>query len=114
MSGYKDKGFSDRQKSSADAKKALLEKFRSKPGPDDPEFVARQQERLAIAAARDARMAERRAALEAAEAERQAELARIQAEEDARKAALRETEIELLAKQKAARDARYAARKSRR
>src|ERR1700744_989428 len=36
MSGFKEPGFSDRQKAAQQAKQNLLNKFRSQPGPDDP------------------------------------------------------------------------------
>ena len=88
---------------------------------DDPEVLARQAERLAIAAAREIRMAERRK-------QREEEAARLAAEHAANLAAeaARNAEMEAAAKeaarqevlakleQKAARDKRYAARKARR
>lgn len=113
--------FNDRQAASAKAKKALQEKFLSRPGPDDPAVQARLAEQKAIAEARDIRQAERRAA-KAAEAALQAEAdARLRIEQEAldaeviaRKAREAEAVLELAAKQKAARDARYAARNARR
>jgi hypothetical protein len=112
--------FSDRASASADAKKAMLAKFQSRPTADDPEVQKRIEERRAIAEARAVRTAERdklnaeEAARKAAEQEaaRQAELAAKdeQAKLKIEQAALLE---ELKAKQKAARDARYAARKQR-
>ena len=113
--------FNDRQAASAKAKKALQEKFLSRPGPDDPAVQARLAEQKAIAEARDIRQAERRAA-KAAEAALQAEAdARLRVEQEAldaeviaRKAREAEAVLELAAKQKAARDARYAARNARR
>ena len=113
--------FNDRQAASAKAKKALQEKFLSRPGPDDPAVQARLAEQKAIAEARDIRQAERRAA-KAAEAALQAEAdARLRVEQEAldaeviaRKARAAEAVLELAAKQKAARDARYAARNARR
>ena len=113
--------FNDRQAASAKAKKALQEKFLSRPGPDDPAVQARLAEQKAIAEARDIRQAERRAA-KAAEAALQAEAdARLRIEQEAldaeviaRKARAAEAVLELAAKQKAARDARYAARNARR
>ena len=113
--------FNDRQAASAKAKKALQEKFLSRPGPDYPAVQARLAEQKAIAEARDIRQAERRAA-KAAEAALQAEAdARLRIEQEAldaeviaRKAREAEAVLELAAKQKAARDARYAARNARR
>ncbi|MGN6572471.1 MAG: DUF6481 family protein [Pseudolabrys sp.] len=111
----------DRHKSAAAAKKALLEKFRA--AAEDPRRAEREAERRAIAEARDKRNAEREAARKAREAElaaeaaRQAELAekaRKEQEELERLIALEkaDAELKLLADQKAARDARYAARKA--
>jgi Family of unknown function (DUF6481) len=112
MSGFKEPGFADRQKAAQDARKNILNKFRSQPGPDDPAVKQRQAEREAQAAARakvrEAREAEKaeqkRLEQEAAAAEA-ARIAREKEEEEARLAALE-------AEQKAKRDARYAARKS--
>ncbi len=67
MSIFKDSGFKDRQAHSADAKKALLEKFRAKPGADDPAVAARIAEREAIIRARQTRVAEKEAVRRAAE-----------------------------------------------
>ncbi|KMO44691.1 hypothetical protein VQ03_01595, partial [Methylobacterium tarhaniae] len=69
MAGFKDQNFNDRRSTSADAKKALLEKFRARPASDDPEVQARLAERQKIAEARAARAAEREAAKQV-EAER--------------------------------------------
>ncbi len=113
MQSNKIDNFNKRQSSSASAKAALLEKFRSRPPADDPAVLERQAAQAAIAAAREARMAERKAAKEA-------EAARIAAEkraaeiEKARLAAEAAKQAALLAaQQKAARDARYAARTAR-
>jgi hypothetical protein len=128
---YKEKNFAERRDASNDAKRALLEKFKSRPAADDPAVMARQEERKAILAAREIREAEKaklkqeRLAREAAEAEarRKAdEEARLLAEaEAAEQAKLREAQeadriavqSALEAAQKAKRDARYAARKAR-
>ncbi len=106
--------FDDRINAAAAAKQALLERFRARPSPDDPAEIERQAALKAIADARDARAAERRAAKEA-------ELQRLAAEAAARKAAelLAAQEAKrqaalLEAERKAARDAKYAARKARR
>jgi len=113
MSGFKEPGFTDRQKAAQEAKKSLLNKFRSQPGPDDPEVAKRRAEREAIAASRAKARIER----EAAEAERKRLAEEAAAAEAARLAREREEEegrlAELEAEQKAKRDARYAARKNR-
>ena len=112
MSGFKEPGFTDRQKAAQQAKRNLMEKFRAQPGPDDPDVAKRRAEREAIAAKRENARLEREAA--------RAEQARLEAEAAAAEAArmAREKEEEaarleaLEAEQKAKRDARYAARKS--
>lgn len=111
MSGFKEPGFADRQKAALEAKKTILNKFRSQPGPDDPAVKARQAKREALAAerdkakqAREAARAERQRAEEEAAAAAAAQLLREKEEALARQAALE-------AEQKALRDARYAARK---
>jgi hypothetical protein len=128
---YRDKSFADRRNAASEAKKALLEKFKAKPAPDDPEVLAKQAERKAILDARERRDAEKarlkqeklvREAEERAAREAAAEAARLAAEEaaqaeaKAREAAESERIARLLADEatlKAKRDARYAARKAR-
>ena len=113
MRGFKEPGFADRQKAAEKARQNIVDRFRSRPGPDDPTVQARAAERAAIAANREKLKAERETAKaeqkrqeqEAAAAEA-ARIAREQEEEAARLAAL-ETDL------KAKRDARYAARKER-
>lgn len=51
--------FSDRRSSAVVAKAALLQAYRAEMDASDPARMARQEERLAIAAARDARRSER-------------------------------------------------------
>ena len=111
MSGFKEPSFADRQKAAHEARKNILNKFRSQPGPDDPVVKARQAEREAFAAARakvssarEAAKAERDRLAEEAAAAAAAQLLREKEEVAARQAALE-------AEQKSARDARYAARK---
>ena len=120
--------FADRLETAAKAKHALLDRARAKDPTTDPEFVARQEARAAAARAREEREIERRNAeierRNAQRAEREAARVKAAAEREAEKAAqaaleaqrakssLRE-QIELLAVQKATRDARYAARKAR-
>ena len=113
MSGFKEPGFSDRQKAALQAKRHLLDKFRAQPGPDDPEVAKRRAEREAIASrredarlAREAEKAEQKRREEEAAAAEAARIKREQEEEAGRLAALE-------AEQKAKRDARYAARKAR-
>ena len=106
VTAYKDKDFGERLSTAAAARRATLERFRARPGPDDPAVAERRATRQAISVAREARVAEREAAREAATA-REAEAGRRAAEQADRVAALE-------AERKAARDARYAARKARR
>lgn len=131
MAIFREKDFAERRTAANDARKALLEKYKAKPAADDPAVLARQAERKAILQAREIREAEKarlkqeRLVREAAEAEARllaeeearvkaeaeaAELARVRAAEEAEKLAVAEA---LEAAQKAKRDARYAARKSR-
>ena len=118
---FKGNKFTDRQSASAEAKRSVLAKFQARPPADDPAVLARAAERQAIAEAREARMAERRREREIEAARREAErLAAEAAEAERRKAEearlAEEARAEALLKlqQKAARDARYAARKARR
>src|SRR6185312_8848627 len=113
MSGFKEPSFADRQKAAREARTNILNKFRSRPGPDDPAVMARQAEREAFVAARAKVSSER----EAAKAERNrlaeeaAAAAALQLLRDKEEVAARQVALE--AEQKAARDARYAARKRR-
>ncbi|MGX9429989.1 MULTISPECIES: DUF6481 family protein [Bradyrhizobium] len=113
MSSFKEPNFSDRQKAAQQSRQNILQKFRSRPGPDDPGVQARAAERATIAAnreqarlAREAAKAEQQRLAEEAAAAEAARIAREKEEEAARQAALE-------AEQKAKRDARYAARKER-
>jgi hypothetical protein len=121
MAGFKDNNFIERRDAALKAKQELLEKFKARPAADDPRLLKLAEERRQIAEARALRAAEReklrqeelvrQAALELQR--KQEEEARIAAEKAAALAAL-QAEQELKAQQKAARDARYAARKARR
>ncbi|MEZ5851989.1 MAG: DUF6481 family protein [Hyphomicrobiaceae bacterium] len=118
MRQLKGQSLADRQQNARKAKEALLQKMREAPKPDDPEVVARREAKAATLAANRAERERRRAekaAAERAEAER---LAALQAAEFAEAERKKNEEAEkikaLLAEQKAARDARYAARKKRR
>jgi hypothetical protein len=95
--------YSDRQTAAAEARKALLEKFKTRPAEDDPAVVARKAERVAILQARS----EREAVKAKARAEEEARLAAIRAEREAQEAAERAARE---AQEAAARAAREAAR----
>jgi len=120
MAIFKNPNFDERRNAAEAAKKAKLEKFRALTAQIDQGAVERGATRQAIIAARDVRAAEREAARlvnEASAAEdqaaRQIVLKAEQAEHDAKAAEKAEGEVASAAKRKAARDARYAARKSR-
>lgn len=125
MPRFTDKDISESRATAANAKKAMVERFRARPAEDDPVNVERKAARLAVSQARDARIAAREAERRA-DAKRQAAEQKVREEEAAlmaveqaeREAAERRAEgdraVDLLAEQKAARDARYAARKARR
>lgn len=112
--------FEDRRASAAEAKKALAERFKARPPADDPEVLARAAERRSIQEARELRQAERskqKAAEEAArlredEARKIAEAAAA-AEAEAKAAEQAARDEAIRAERKAARDAKYAARKAR-
>ena len=117
MSVFKEKTFSDRLSTANAAKRAMLEKFRAQPKLNDPAVQERLAAQLALAQAREARVAERKAQKEAERVAREAELKRLEEERIAAEKEARRIEGEkalaMLAEQKAARDARYAARKAR-
>jgi hypothetical protein len=101
-------GFSDRLTTAAEAKKALLAKFKPKPAVPDPNFESREVLRAAELEAVRAARAEAKAAA------RQAVLDAQQAELDAKRGERKERKALTKAEQKAKRDARYAARQARR
>ncbi len=103
MAKFSFNNYADRQAAAAEARKALLEKFKSRPAEDDPAVIARKAERAAILQAR----AEREAAKARARAEEEARLAAIRAEKEAQEAAERAARE---AQEAAARAAREAAR----
>jgi hypothetical protein len=118
---YKNDDFNNRLTSAANAKNALLERFRARPGPDDPAVIARKAAQAEIEAAREIRIAERKKAREAEAVRLAIEQAALLAEQQAkdvelqaRKAEEAARAAERLAEAKAARDARYAARRARR
>ena len=63
--GFKEPSFADRQAAAQNARKNIVEKFKAKPGPDDPAVLKKAAERQAQAAAR-------------AEAQKQREAARVE------------------------------------
>ena len=104
MSGYKHPTFQDRIGRAAEAKQKALDKLRSRPARDETAIALRVAAGLRRdAAAMDKRTA-RKAAEEASHAEKVAAATKL--------AAIKPPPTE--AERKAARDARYAARKSRR
>jgi hypothetical protein len=113
MKGYKSDNFADRISRAAAAKKTALKHLTSRPGPDDPAVQERAAARREIVKAREARAEERKAAQAAREAQKAAEEAErlVALQREAEEEAERQRELEL--QQKAARDARYAAWKSR-
>ncbi len=115
MSGFKQPDFLERQEAAAKAKKVALEKYRAKAA--DPALADRLTARTASAAdrkaikiARETEKAEKQAR-EAERAEQAKRDAVLQAERA--KAESEQRELALEADRKAARDARYAARKTR-
>jgi hypothetical protein len=115
--GYKDDELAGRLKKAASARLAILEKFRAKPGADEPGEIQRRAARQEIAKARDLRTATRNASRSAEDARKIAERSAREAAEQAQRIAQEQQDAakgELhRAKQKAERDARYAARKLR-
>lgn len=108
--GYREPTFQDRVKSAATAKQKALEKLRAKPAPTPEELDARRSAQAIKDAAEQERRAAKRAEL--------AEAKRLAAEAKATAAAAKlpkKPNIVMLtdAERKAARDARYAARKAR-
>jgi len=119
MAGFKVPTFQERAAAAAHAKNKALEKLRAKP-PVDPEVLAeRNAARLAREAAEAEKRAEKQRAKEQAEAEKREQAAaaeRAKAEAAAAEAAAKLKLVKSIpteAERKAARDARYAARKAR-
>ena len=117
MKNFKHPDFAERTKAAAEAKKMALDRFRERSPANDPEFAKRQTSKAAARVSRDARAAEHKSARASQErAEKAAHEASIKAEAAAYEASIREKaarELELKGEQKAARDARYSARKAR-
>jgi flagellar biosynthesis/type III secretory pathway protein FliH len=94
--------FTDRQATAAEAKKALLEKFKNRPTEEtDPVLAAKRAERSAILKARE----EREAAKEAIRAEEAARKAKLKAEKEAQEAAERAAQEAQAEAERAAREA---------
>ena len=120
----KEPGFAERLQTAAKAKKAQLEKIRAAAPQSGPAPTAPDAAKLAADAARRTRTAQRkdadRAGAEKRAAERAAEDARRalavlddKARREAARVAAAEAEVARAKDQKAARDAKYAARKAR-
>jgi len=112
LSILKDRDFADSRTRSADAKKALLEKFRAKATQIDPEAEERRAARKAIVEARDARNAEREAARLALKVKEAAEKAEREAREAAETAAREEAARAEAAAAEAKKRAQIAAREA--
>jgi hypothetical protein len=124
LKNAKDNDLADRRSAAADAKAALLQGYRAAKDAAEPNRLARQEERMAVAAARTERHAERqrlkleeqeRVQAEAAERQAAADAA-ARADVEAREAADKNRisrVIEDEAARKAERDRRYANRKAR-
>jgi Family of unknown function (DUF6481) len=117
MARFDDDNFSQRRDKADKAKKALLERFRAQPSENDPTTIARKAAQLAVSEAREARVATRVKLREEAAKLHEQEVARLErarVEQDAAESrAEADRKVDLLATQKTARDARYAARKAR-
>jgi len=99
MKGFKNPTFQDRANASASAKARLLERMKAAPKPSEEELAAR----AARAQEREAKEAAKREAARAAK----------EAKEEEAKLASKTAALPTAAELKAARDARYAARKAR-
>lgn len=120
MRNKNENDFADRRRAAADAKAARLEAHRVAKEAAEPNRLARQEERMAVAAARDERHAER-ARIKLEEQEPSAEIqvaadAAVKAEDAAREKVQQDSvarDAENKAAQKAERDRRYADRRAR-
>ena len=113
LKNYANPSFADRNKSAAEAKKKLLEKFKNAPKPDEAQLAARRAEREAADKAREARRLERERVKAEAKARKEAELAEQAAAALAAEKAAADALVAEEAAKKALRDQRYAARKAR-
>lgn len=111
MAGFKTPDFNERAAAARAARKSAVEQLRNKPAPD-PEIVAARQ---AAHAAREERRAAKKAAADQAKADRvkAAEAASAKAAPEPETPPAPEAPAPTEAELKAARDARYAARKAR-
>lgn len=107
MKSYSGPSFQDRVDRAAEAKQKALDKLRAKPPVDEKIVAERQAARLKREAAEAEKRAARKAATEAAKEAKAAAKAEAQSKAASAPAPLSEAEKKL------ARDARYAARKSR-
>jgi len=108
MRGYKEPGFQERTAAALRAKNKALEKLRAKPPVDEEELARLNAARLE----KEAAQAEKRKAAQLAKQEAKAAKLAKAKEEAAAKLAKKKPEL-TEAERKAARDARYAARKNR-
>ena len=84
MRDLKSTSFADRQKTAAEAKQAILAKFKPKPAVSDPNFQSRQHRKAAeLEAVRAARLAAKEAARLEAEQAKAAEIERALNSEEA-------------------------------
>jgi len=109
MAIYKDSDFQERTALAREARLKALEQFKRKPAADETVLAERQAAQLKRDAAEEARRVARRAAIEQEKAARIAKKLAAETAENAKAAIVILTEAE----KKAARDARYAARKKR-
>ncbi len=117
MAGFKYLDHNDRRTAAVDARKAILEKMKSRVIPGHPDFEKLQAERVRAAAEREERQRgakedKIRRVVEEKAAKEAAYQSQVKAERAAYQAKLAEQK-ERENEQKAARDARYAARKAR-
>ena len=110
MKSYQDPSYQDRVARAAEAKQKALDNLRSRPPVDETVAAERLANRQKREVAEAEKRAERKAAALAAKQERSA-AATAKAEAEANKASIAAPPTE--AERKLARDARYAARKSR-
>ena len=115
MSFWNGNSFADRQEAAAKARKAMAEKFLSRPkyDPNDPAVIAREAKRKAILEAREQREIERAKRKAEEEVARQEQLRLEALARQAEAQRRREEQEKLDYEKKLERDARYAARKER-
>ena len=122
MNEFEKTNFSERLKTAAEAKQALLAKLKPKATVIDPQFAERAAERAAQKAAElekvrqdrvDAKLAKKQAVIDAEEAVKASAEAIEAAALDAKRGERKERKALTKSEAKAKRDARYAARKSR-